>query len=237
MICASTRRFAMLFYRSCIVLLLLVVGCSGTATPVRVTETLLLPTLPPSPTPCPTPPSCYENRDFPPICGIIPGQSTFEQVERIMGSPMPTATVDVDLGVSLPAGVDVDTRGFPCGCPLTLYFADNVASEVNYIFKQDKYLWQVVDMYGPPDKVQAIWFYPELEGSGGYYVVAFIWPARGLLMEAELPEAIEQPLEAPPFQAGLRIPVVHYFQPTDLEDIVSTYYDGEVLIDWPGMTE
>jgi hypothetical protein len=228
---------------ACGVLFLLVVGCqtampTKTKTPREVT--LPVPTSSPMPRPPrPTPAPCCVIRDFPPVCNIVPGESTVEDVERVLGAPDPILiTTVIPEDVDLLLGTRVDTRwGYGYECPVGVDFDDGLVSVVYYPLKTEKQLDHIVSMYGPPGKVQLIWFHLSDEEPGGYWLAVFLWPDRGLAMDAILPQAVEQPDQAPPFRADLRVGAVWYFQPAAVEEIVNTYYEGKVLIDWPGMTE
>jgi hypothetical protein len=214
----------------CVILLLSATDCCRIATP-ETPNTPSRKTPSPSRTSRPTPPPCCVDRGFPPICGIIPGQSTTEDVESALGDPAAVATVGP--GTNLPAGMNVNTRWYPPGCPLYVFFADEVVSGVDYNFSQRKTLRQVVDRYGPPEGVQVF-----MLNEAGLYPVGFIWPAEGIVIEAALTESIEDPYEAPLFQASLRVSSVYYFEPTAMEEVISTYSCCDaVLIDWPGMTD
>lgn len=219
----------------CLAPLLLTFGCEA-KTPTRITETPTVTTYPsPTFTPYPTPAPCCVGRDFPPLCDVVPGQSTSESVKRgALGSPLGSGIAGS--GINAPVGGKIDTRwGYPYGCPLLLFFEQDTVSVVGYSLRTD--LSQAVDRYGPPEKVQVIWFFMEVEGPGGYWIVAFLWPAQGIIMEAVLSQPIEDPYKITPFPANLPLSRVWHFESADLEDVVSTYYDGQVLIDWPGMTE
>ncbi len=219
----------------CLASLFLTPGCRVT-TPIRVTETSIVTTYPPPTfTPYPTPASCCVSRDFPPVCDIVPGQSTSEDVKQgALGFPLGSGAAES--GINAPAGSKIDTHwAYPYGCPLVLSFEQDTVSVVGYSFKTAKSLAQAVDRYGPPEKVQAIWFFMKVEGPGDYWIVAFLWPTKGIIMEALLSQPIEDPHKITPFPANLPLTGVWHFEPTDLENAVSTYYNGEVLIDWPGM--
>ena len=220
------------------ILVLLVTGCARgylpwmTASPAPTsTATPGMPTSAPAP--------CCMSFDFPPICGIIPGQSTIQDVEQVLGVPLITLTPTSggEIG-DIPAKGDTDTVAiYTCVDTVHVYFSDGIVSVVRYFFRPAQSLGEAVALYGPPEKVLMLMIYED-ERPEEYEVVSLLWSAEGVAIDVLLPRPIEDPHEVPPFRAALPLDItVWYFQPTSLEQVVSTYPAREVLIDWPGMRE
>lgn len=231
-------KFGLILFGACGTLLLLAAGCRE-MTLTRATETPPITTPTPTPTlpPRPTPPPCCVHADFPPVCDILPGRSTREEVERVLGAPVVTRVIRL-AGLDIPAAADTDTCWiFDGDCPVDVVLSNEIVSVVGYAGgyrARDISLQEAVAVYGPPEKVLAIWF----DDVEAYPVVAFLWPAEGVIMVASPAQPIEQPHDLPPFGADLAIAWTWYFQPVGLGEAVSTYFDGaSVLVEWPGMTE
>jgi hypothetical protein len=182
------------------------------------------------------------------VCDTIPGKTTEEDLEANLGVPWWTRILYQ--GWTLPGGVPEESFWFYASKEATLevFLDSGIVRQVRYLVLDNGVcLGDAVHMYGPPERVQFIVFdYPD-----GEDLIAFIWPAQGLVMEmypgattppppklavflAQFPDPEEEPS---PFEADLPIWYIWYFEPMELEEIVSTYYGDEGLFPWPGMNE
>jgi hypothetical protein len=202
---------------------------------ISITKTPLLPT--------PTAASCCVRRDFPPLCDLTPGQSTSDDVKRILGDPLFSGKITPD-GIQAGGVVAETVWDYPYSCPVIAYFNGEMLAVLKYPLNVKKSLKEVVAVYRPPEKVRAISYYrAEEDPLPAYWGVIFLWPEAGVAVMGSLldlqpldPEAIK--LDAlPPFPADLPILYLMYYQPTELEEISNILFPDDPLASWPGITE
>jgi hypothetical protein len=236
----------------CVALISSVVGCregdrpQNAGTPSGPTPTPSpsphRPDFTPSPTPSPSPqppgftpsPCCRALEYPPPVCGIVPGQSTTQDVRQVLGPP-PSVYAMGSSRRRPPDGRNVDTLwAYPYECRVDVYFRNDTVAAVKFRARYWVPLGELVASMGPPDKVyigavvDSDWVQ--------WFPLEFIWAAEGIAGVPSETPPVEQLDAIPPFPAGLRFQVFWYFPPADLETLASTYH-SEYLFDWPGMTE
>lgn len=258
---ADRTRLVLLTGGICVVWLLIANGCSQKISypavetiPVTTPEFTTLHPLPtPTSLPLPTPPPCYELDTFPPLCDIIPGQSTIDDVERIFGPPrftqnnvgrthIPTSSRESTSLMYAYAGV----RAVPA---LEIVVDSEVVIATRHCVEIR--LEQAVAVYGPPAKVQAYTCHSSYGVSDASCSVALLWPAEGVLIVMRDYWHVSEFLEIHSLSNTLTVDSIWHFPPTTLETIWSTYpyaqefiYDDPssswitvpLVIDWPGMT-
>lgn len=193
-----------------------------------------------------------EQQLLPYVCGIVPGQTSQEEVQDLIGNPK---MIDTDTRNFIPYGPGWETVDtcWTTSPWLVVYFSDGIVLLTASGLRANALtLGEAVQVLGPPEQVILYLQYDAapLEWKDLRANMAiFLWPSRGIYLDTPLYGTtgveLDESARVPLFPADLSIYGMVTFVPCSLEELQAYFVSrghspdlpGEKWVDWTGLEE